>query len=94
MKTENNVFIVNKQKLIEAALELDKQEVMLSWLIFTCIDQLADIHRKLDTVMSLNEFSKARGAFLELFMTHEEWGKIFTDELFEQWQAEAAGKAK
>lgn len=94
MKTENNVFIVNKQELIQAALEMERQETLLSLLLFTCIDQLEDIHRKLDAVMSANEFNKARGAFLNLFMTDEEWGKVITDEKIRSWASEANPRLK
>lgn len=88
MNTENNVFIVNKQELIQAAIEMERQETLLSLMLFTCIDQLEDIRRKLDMVMTQNESNAARGAFLNLFMTNDEWGKIISDDLIQQWQTE------
>lgn len=94
MDNENNVFIVNKQELIQAALEMEKQETLLSLMLFTCIDQLEDIRRKLDAVMTQNESNVARGAFLNLLMTNEEWGKIITDELLKQWEADASETTK
>jgi len=90
--SESNVFIVNKQELIQAAIEMERQETFLSLMLLTCVAQLEDINRKLHTVMYECESSRARGAFLNLFMSNAEWGKILTDELLEQWQIEFQSK--
>lgn len=90
--SESNVFIVNKQELIQAAIEMERQEVFLSLMLLTCVEQLEDINRKLHTVMQECESNRARGAFLNLFMSNAEWGRIITDDLLEQWQIEFQSK--
>jgi len=42
MTHENNVLIINKQELIQAALELEKQETLHACLLFHCLNQLED----------------------------------------------------
>lgn len=88
MNAENNVFIVNQQELIEAALELEKQETLLSLMLLHCVDQLEDMRRKLTMVIDHGGTSRARGAFLNLFMSDKAWGRIISDEQLAQWEAE------
>jgi hypothetical protein len=88
MTAEPNVLIVNKQALIEAALEMEKQEALMSFMMLYCIDQLSDLQRKLEFILNNNQASQARGAFLELFMSTEDWGTLLSDERFAQWEAE------
>jgi len=87
-ESENNVLIINKQELIQAALELEKQEALHSCLLFHCLDQLEDIHRKLSLILDRNEASIARNAFLNVLMDQAEWDKILT-ERHADWHAEA-----
>jgi hypothetical protein len=88
MTAEPNVFIVNKQALIEAALEMEKQEALMSFMMLYCIDQLNDLQRKLEFILNNNQAIRARGTFLELFMSTQAWSGFLSDERFAQWEAE------
>lgn len=87
MTVENSVFVVNQQALIQAALEMEKQETLLSLTLLHCVDQLEDIRRKLNWVMEDSQVIRARSAFLNLFMSDEAWGRII-DEQLAQWELE------
>lgn len=88
MTHENNVLIVNKQELLRAAIAMERESFFLSFLLLQCVAQLEDINRKLHTVMVKCETNPARDAFFELFMPASEWGKVFNEDVIEQWQAE------
>lgn len=88
MTLENSVFVVNQQALIQAALEMEKQETLLSLMLLHCVDQLEDVRRKLELVMTDSQVTRARGAFLNLFMSSETWGRIISDEQLAQWETE------
>lgn len=94
MTEVKSVFVVNQQALIQAALEMEKQETLLSLMLLHCVDQLEDVRRKLNLVMEDSQVIRARGAFLNLFMSDEAWGRIMTDEQLVQWEAEFQVKMK
>lgn len=88
MTLENTVLVVNREALIQAALDMEKQETLLSLMLLHCVDQLEDLRRTLNRVIEDSETIRARGAFLNLFMSNEEWGRIISDEQLARWQAE------
>lgn len=88
MTLENNVFVVNREALIQAALDLEKQETLHSLMLLHCVDQLEDLRRTLNIVIEDSETIRAGGAFLNLFMNNEEWGRIISDEQLAQWETE------
>lgn len=89
MTSDNDVLIINKQALIQAALELEKQETIQSFLLFHCLDQLEDIHRKLNLILQDTRTTIAKNAFRSLLMKDTDWEKILIDQQMADWEAEA-----
>lgn len=80
MGMKKEVLVINKQELIRAALEMERQEILQACLLFHCLDQLEDIHRKLNLILPGSRTSSARNAFFSLVMDDCEWKKIITEQ--------------
>ena len=92
MTTQDATFTVNKQALIEALLELERQETLKTFLfvqaVDQCIDQLKMIQQKMDVILMQSDSQKARSALIHLFMTDREWSKLLEESQWADWKIE------
>lgn len=92
MKPESEVITINKRALIQAALEMEREETLKTALLSHCLDQLEDAHRKVNLVLQDHQTTIARDAFMNVLMSNEEWEKVLTDQQIVDWHDEAQQK--
>lgn len=88
MTPENEVITIDKQALIRAALEMERQEVYRHLELEEYIENLESTASKLRDFLTIDPAFSARAHLLDLFLPGREWGKIMSDELLEQWELE------
>lgn len=88
MTPENETITVNKQELIDAILELERQEAYRHFELESYIESLETLADKLRDFLTFSPESKAKARVQKLFMPLREWGKVISDELLEQWENE------
>lgn len=74
--SDHNVLVVNPQAILQTALELEGRDVLQSLLLFHCLDQLADIYRKLSVV----GYSGQSNVCLALPMDEATWQTFLCDQ--------------
>lgn len=88
MHSNDETIIINKQVLIQAVLELERQEAYRTFLIWEYLEDLELLVKKLHGFVSDTPGVIERNNLLELLEPGQEWDTILTDELLYQWEAE------
>src|SRR5262249_8771653 len=85
---ENNSLIENRQALIDAAVELEKQEFIRDLALCHCMDQLEAIRKQLDSLTEDSKVHPAKCALFDCILSAEEQTRIFPDEQLDEWETE------
>lgn len=88
MIPENESLLINKQALIQAILEHERQEAYRTFMLWEYLENLESLIKKFLDFISDNPEAGARHNLLELLQPGQEWSEIITDELVERWEKE------
>lgn len=88
MHPNDEVITVNKQALIQAVVELERQEYYRNTLLWEHLTTLESITHNLHNFLIQNPTAQTRGNLLALFQPNPEWSKIISEELIDQWEAD------
>lgn len=86
---ERETLIVEKQKLIDAILELERQEEIQSFLMLKSIQRMEVALQELKGLLHAERTLCAKHKLHQLFLPNSEWIQILTDDRIHAWQAEA-----
>jgi hypothetical protein len=82
-------LLVEKQTLIKAFLELERQEEIQTYLALSKIQEVEALLKGLKEILQSERTLSAKHKLHQLFLPHSEWISTFTDDRIEAWQAEA-----
>jgi hypothetical protein len=85
----SETLIVEKQTLIKAFLELERQEEIQTYLALAKVRQMENLLQGLKEILQGERTLCAKHKLHQLFLPHSEWISIFTDERIATWQVEA-----
>lgn len=86
--TPDEIITVNKQALIHAAMELEKQEAYRHFELEAYIEALEALVDKLRDFLTFDRASSVRARLLNQLLPDKVWSKLLSDELLEQWESE------
>lgn|GEM_PF-2549802 len=81
--------LVDKQALIDAILELERQNEIEATLMLGYIKHLKALAAHLESVMQAERSTHAKNLLYRHFLPDEDWVQLFTNERIQTWQDEA-----
>ena len=87
-KTEN--ITLEKQSLVQAVLELERQTELKNLILLECLSQMRGILERVETTLMEDRTDEAKTALFNLFVSDTGWKLILTDEQIAAWKAEFA----
>jgi hypothetical protein len=88
------IIPVDKEALIAAVLELERQNEIETRLMKGYLNHLKRLVSHLEAVVNAERSSHAKTLLYRHFLPDKDWIEILTDELIQAWQAEADNLAK
>ena len=87
MHSEEDIFVVNRQAFLEAAIALEQWDIMrviLSDQALYGFNPILELKPHSELVRC--HYSRAKSALFALFMPPEEWNRLVIEKLWKHWQ--------
>lgn len=90
MDGKSEKITVEKQALIQAVLELERQEEIKASILLECVSQLKAATARVEQTLMEDRSAQAKTVLLNLFGSDSDWRLILTEDQIEAWKAEFA----
>jgi hypothetical protein len=79
---------IEKQSLVKAVLELERQTELKNLILLECLSQMRGILERVETTLMEDRTDEAKTTLFNLFVSDTGWKLILTDEQIAAWKAE------
>ena len=88
MQPDDDQIIISRKVLKNALLEMEKQEVRVSWLFTHYFEHLQRLAESIEMILCDYKHQAAQRALIEALMPSGDWALVMTEEQIAAWEAE------